>query len=508
MNAYSEFEDVLDLGMHVEDMERKYFVWDWDWDIMIKFLVLCCPKSMIATVESEAEKFSEEFSKEQHAVFASQHPGGDIWDDRNGGYLFTTPVGKKVTRVLDTQQFPKYAELRKRILRAILGVGAEPMIDKKIHEGQGNLRVEAYTAKFQRWMKVLESLRSNRDERRYAELFLQGLNPVVKNAAVFESENLTLEEAYKAARMAAARASVLDGGAAAPQPAKWGIHPSRLDGLGLQHPQQTGPPLSAVALFTEQLSVGLGSDPEVFAIIGSLNAISTPMDYLKLIGSVAGIQLNESSLLTAGAQSLLPFHLGLKQALVNIRALRQLQLTIPLILPEQYLLHQKKGQGKVQPEKLTVMEEELRDARQELRELRGKKERNHKATELATVVEMLSEMRGERRERDNNYKRKREDSGDRDDHRRDDKNGPKRWQGQDSADRCFKCGQMGHRKQDCKDTEKRCIFCKSADHDVDKCQKRLDTICKQCNKKGHSAGFHRSHQCRKCGKEHSGLDGC
>ena len=107
MNAYSEFEDVLDLGMHVEDMERKYFVWDWDWDIMIKFLVLCCPKSMIAPVEAEAEKFSEEFSKEQHAVFASQHPGGDIWDDRNGGYLFTTPVGKKVTRVLDTQQFPK-----------------------------------------------------------------------------------------------------------------------------------------------------------------------------------------------------------------------------------------------------------------------------------------------------------------------------------------------------------------------------------------------------------------
>ena len=128
--------------MHVEDMERKYFVWDWDWDIMIKFLVLCCPKSMIATVESEAEKFSEEFSKEQHAVFASQHPGGDISDDRNGGYLFTTPVGKKVTRVLDTQQFPKYAELRKRILRAILGVGAESIIDRKIHEGQGNLRLK------------------------------------------------------------------------------------------------------------------------------------------------------------------------------------------------------------------------------------------------------------------------------------------------------------------------------------------------------------------------------
>ena len=308
--------------------------------------------------------------------------------------------------------------------------------------------------------------------------------------------------------MAAARASVLDGGAASPQPAKWGIHPTRIEGLGLQHPQQAGPPLTAVALFADQLSVGLGADPEVFAIIGSLTAVSTPIDYLKLVGSVAGIQLNESSLLTAGAQSLLPFHLGLKQALVNIRALRQLQLTIPLILPERYLLHQKKGQGKVQPEKLTAIEEELRNARQELRELRGKKDRNHKATEYATVVEILSEMRGELKERENNYKRKRKDSGDREDYRREDRNGAKQWQGQNSADKCLGCGQMGHMKQDCKDTQKRCIFCKATDHEVDKCQQRLETICKQCNKKGHSAGFHRPRQCRKCGKEHSGLDGC
>ena len=38
VNAYSEFEDVLDLGLHVDDMERKYYMWDWDWETMIKFL--------------------------------------------------------------------------------------------------------------------------------------------------------------------------------------------------------------------------------------------------------------------------------------------------------------------------------------------------------------------------------------------------------------------------------------------------------------------------------------
>ena len=252
MNAFSDLDDVLDLSLHIEDMERKYFCEDWDWNTVIKFLVLCCPKSMIGTVEAEGEKFSDEFSREQNALFAREHgEDGDIYDNGYGGYLFTTPIGKKHSRVLNHDTHPRYSELRARVLRAILGVGSESMIEKRIREGQGQLRVEAYIAKFQRWMSVLEGLRAGRDERRYAELFLQGLNSAVKNAAVFEAENLTLEEAYKAARTAAARASVLDGGVAAPQPAKWGIHPARMDGLGLQHLQQAGPPLRTVSLFTD-----------------------------------------------------------------------------------------------------------------------------------------------------------------------------------------------------------------------------------------------------------------
>ena len=119
-----------------EDMERKYFCEDWDWNTMIKFLVLCCPKSMIGTVEAESEKFSDEFSREQNALFAREHgPDGDIFDDGNGGYLFTTPIGKKVTRVLNRDAHPKYSELRARVLRAIVGVGSESVIEKRIREG-------------------------------------------------------------------------------------------------------------------------------------------------------------------------------------------------------------------------------------------------------------------------------------------------------------------------------------------------------------------------------------
>ena len=85
VNAFSDLDDVLELSLHIEDMERKYFCNDWDWGTMIKFLVLCCPKSMIGTVEAESEKFSDEFSREHDALFARENGSdGDIYDDGNG----------------------------------------------------------------------------------------------------------------------------------------------------------------------------------------------------------------------------------------------------------------------------------------------------------------------------------------------------------------------------------------------------------------------------------------
>ena len=43
---------------------------------------------------------------------------------------------------------------------------------------------------------------------------------------------------------------------------------------------------------------------------------------------------------------LVAFSFGSQTSIGKHRALRQLQTTIPLLLPEQYLLHQKKRQGK------------------------------------------------------------------------------------------------------------------------------------------------------------------
>ena len=133
-------------------------------------------------------------------------------------------------------------------------------------------------------------------------------------------------------------------------------------------------------------------------------------------------------------------------------------------------------------------------------------------TELATVVEMLSELR-DGRGRDSGYKRGREESDRRDDFRRDDRGRDRKSQKQESRGiQCYDCGEIGHMKSECKNPEsakiRRCIFCKDAGHTVDDCPKRLGTVCRECNKKGHSAAFHKVRLCRKCNKEHSGLAGC
>ena len=75
-------------------------------------------------------------------------------------------------------------------------------------------RIEAYIAKFQRWMKVLDGLGNRWDERRYAKKFLKGLQESVKTRVIFDSEDLTLEGAYEASRVATSRASVLGAGMA------------------------------------------------------------------------------------------------------------------------------------------------------------------------------------------------------------------------------------------------------------------------------------------------------
>ena len=71
---FADDQDILDLGLHYEEMERKHLHGNATWEDKTKFLVLCSPKSMQTTVDCEIEKFSEEFSMQQHDLFLRQHP--------------------------------------------------------------------------------------------------------------------------------------------------------------------------------------------------------------------------------------------------------------------------------------------------------------------------------------------------------------------------------------------------------------------------------------------------
>ena len=293
-----------------------------------------------------------------------------------------------------------------------------------------------------------------------------------------------------------------------PERNNWQVHPSRAGDVGSQQFPQTAAPLRVVALFGgQQLCMDARTDPELCAVVDSLNAVSTPYDYLRLVGSVGQVHLNEGSLLTASAQGLLPFHAGLTTALVNVRTLKQLQTIIPLILPEQYL-HPKKGGGKSAPEQLNAMEvmdpmrEQLKQMAAELRELKELKELEQKA-ELATVVEL------ERKERENNYKRERDEPRDREDYRGGGESDRKGRRQDDGDNRCHGCGQYGHIRQDCKGPVRRgCVYCRARDHRVEDCETRKNRVCEQCGQKGHSASFHKVRRCRECNNEHSGLSGC
>ena len=140
-----------------------------------------------------------------------------------------------------------------------------------------------------------------------------------------------------------------------------------------------------------------------------------------------------------------------------------------------------------------------------MREAEGRKQK----TELATVVDMLSEMRGERKDREQNYKRRREDPREGDDYCREDRNRDERR----DVMKCYKCDKEGHRKAECPEenrgrTSDLCKFCRKPGHTVEECEARKNHVCRDCGGKGHSAMWCKERDCKECGNKHSLLNGC
>jgi hypothetical protein len=422
-------------------------------------------------VDGVIEEYCDEFSMDQHRVFLDRHPNGDVFDNELGGYVFTTPMREVSTRVLDPRVRPDYQVVKALVLRAIMGADVENLIEVKLRKGQGTTSIEAYIASFRRLMKVVQGVQGGQDETRYARLFIKGLAEGIRFQVVVPDGMFTLEGAYRAARTAASRSSLL--GTSARN--VFQIHPSRQAAIQGVPSRPSGHSVTLAPLFEDQLVVNQAAGPDVRGLVGALNVVSSPVEYLRMVCNMSGTALNEAMSLTASAQSLVPLHFGLKTALVNATTSRELQAVVPLVVPRQFLAQKSKtlNGSRESPEKLNAVDvspannEELKRLKKEIHSLKQQQHHQQKNSEMATVVELLSRMddRGERNYH-SGFKRDREErerEGDRD----------RKWQKRDDEMKCFSCGEVGHVKADCKRAVRvpHCIFCKTADHEVDTCQK-------------------------------------
>ena len=72
------------------------------------------------------------------------------------------------------------------------------------------------------------------------------------------------------------------------------------------------------------MTPGQDADTDVVGFIGALSTVITPAKFLEMLGSVGKIDLNDTAAFLATKQTLALLHAGLKNALVNIRTLKQL----------------------------------------------------------------------------------------------------------------------------------------------------------------------------------------
>lgn len=510
--SFPEGGDVLDLVGHLEDQERKYLNYIPDFEARMRFLALVCPANLASMVDGVIEEYCDGFSLEQHRVFESRHPGGDVFDNDLGGYVFTTPLRRVSTRVLDPGVRPDYQVAKALVLRAIMGADVDNLIEAKLKKGQGTTSVEVYIAAFRRLMKVVQGVQGGQDETRYARLFIKGLSEGIRFQVVVPDGRFALEGAYKAARAAASRSSLL--GTSVRN--VFQVHPSRQAAIHGASSRPSSHSVALTPLFEDQLVASQAAGPDVRGLVGALNVVSSPVEYLRMVCNMSGTVLSETMSLTASAQSLVPLHFGLKTALANATTSEELKAVIPLLVPRQFLAQKPKSSVGTKnvgfaSENLNAVsavaakDEELKRLRTEVRSLKQQNhQQKHSSSEMATVVDLLSKIDSRReREYQSGWKR------DREERERDGDRGNK-WQKRDGGVTCFSCGEAGHVRADCTKQVRvvRCIWCKATDHEVDTCQKRIDSTCKQCGEKGHSAGFHKVRLCYKCNQEHSGLNGC
>ena len=106
---------------HLRSLERKVPRGS-SFDEYVAVMLAAAPRAEANMVSEVVENFCTEWSRPRWQEFQENYPGLHPSDVGIPGYVFETPVKRRPVRVLDELDVPSYEELRKRVIKALLGV--------------------------------------------------------------------------------------------------------------------------------------------------------------------------------------------------------------------------------------------------------------------------------------------------------------------------------------------------------------------------------------------------
>ena len=459
---------------HLRSLERKVPRGS-SFDEYVAVMLAAAPRAEANMVSEVVENFCTEWSRPRWQEFQENYPGLHPSDVGIPGYVFETPVKRRPVRVLDELDVPSYEELRKRVIKALLGVtGEEDLEDKMQKVSQKGRELRLYISEFRSLLNVYNEVVRFRDDAKVVRWFLRGLSPSLRGR--MKSMPRTPEEAFHLAHRAAEEAYNFGEAGTKEFGNTFQVHPSR------RHLFEKKQERVALLGSDDKIQPNPSGEVQLLGFAAGLNEAGTEAEYLGAIAAMCGLDLDQSSVLTAEWSSMAMLHGSVKTILRNATRATEAFAAIAKIFPPKFLV--KKAE-------------------------RGEK-RKHSEAEHINIIESVnkrfhileSTLQANSAANRELFQIVRDLKGQGQNHV------PDRPVAEDKT--CFRCNKPGHFSMDCKEPakEKVCIFCKSPDHEVDGCIKLKETVCKNCNQKGHSTSYCTPRECRKCHTRHAPKNGC
>ena len=133
---------------HLRSLERKLPRGS-AFEEYVGVMLASAPRAEANMVSEIVENFCTEWSRPRWNEFQENYPGLHPNDVGMPGYVFETPVKRRPVRVLDERDVPSYEELRKEVIKALLGVTGEEDLEGKMQSvSQKGRELRLYISEF------------------------------------------------------------------------------------------------------------------------------------------------------------------------------------------------------------------------------------------------------------------------------------------------------------------------------------------------------------------------